>query len=164
MIICPNCRHSNREGLLFCEYCGVELTDDALMYTTEITASPDETNEHITYGSAHIGGATSLKFSFDDTGMTILLRPKSSLTIGRRDETTNSIPDVDLAPYGAVERGVSRQHGRLDVAEGTIMLTDTGSSNGTYLNGQRLLPNQPRILREGDEVRFGKLVTHISFQ
>ncbi len=93
-----------------------------------------------------------------------MLRPKSSLMIGRKDETTNTIPDIDLAPYGAIERGVSRQHSRLDVTEGTVMLTDIGSSNGTYLNGQRLLPNQPRILRDGDEIRFGKLVTHISFQ
>jgi len=39
-----------------------------------------------------------------------------------------------------------------------------GSSNGTFLNGQRLVPNQPRVLRDGDEVRFGKLVAHIYFK
>ena len=93
MITCTNCKHANREGLLFCEYCGVELTDDMTMYTTEITASPDETRENITWGSAHIGGTTALKFVFDDTGMTIMLRPKNSLMIGRKDETTNTIPD-----------------------------------------------------------------------
>ena len=164
MITCPNCRHINSEGLLYCEYCGIELNSDMSTHTDEVTESPDETRDGVTWGSAHIGGTTALKFIFDDTGMTIMLRPKSSLMIGRKDETTNTIPDIDLAPYGAIERGVSRQHSRLDVTEGTVMLTDIGSSNGTYLNGQRLLPNQPRILRDGDEIRFGKLVTHISFQ
>jgi pSer/pThr/pTyr-binding forkhead associated (FHA) protein len=48
--------------------------------------------------------------------------------------------------------------------EDTLTLVDLGSTNGTHLNGQRLIPNQPRVLRDGDEVRLGKLVFHIFFK
>ena len=42
--------------------------------------------------------------------------------------------------------------------EDTLTLVDLGSVNGTHLNGQRLVPNQPRVLRDGDEIRLGRLV------
>lgn len=32
---------------------------------------------------------------------------------------------------------------------------DLGSRNGTFVNGQKLLPNTPRPLRDGDTIRFG---------
>jgi pSer/pThr/pTyr-binding forkhead associated (FHA) protein len=66
-------------------------------------------------------------------------------------------------PFGAIEKGVSRIHATIERSEDTLTITDLGSSNGTYLNGQRLIANQPRVLRDGDEIKFGKLVTHIYF-
>ena len=38
---------------------------------------------------------------------------------------------------------------------GKLTLEDPGSTNGTYLSGERLPNNQPRDLRDGDAVRFG---------
>jgi hypothetical protein len=32
------------------------------------------------------------------------------------------------------------------------------------LNGQRLIADQPRILRDGDEIRLGKLIAHVYFK
>ena len=43
------------------------------------------------------------------------------------------------------------------------MLLDTYSSNGTYINGHRLPPDEPRALRHGDEVCFGNLTMHVYF-
>ncbi|KAB2855894.1 MAG: FHA domain-containing protein, partial [Anaerolineae bacterium] len=39
-----------------------------------------------------------------------------------------------------------------------------GSVNGTFLNGQRLIPRQARIVHDGDEMRFGKLALRIYFK
>ena len=94
----------------------------------------------------------------------VTVSPSKRVVFGRSDNNSTVKPDVDFTPYGAVEKGVSRQHAALEVNEDTLMLLDVGSSNGTYLNGQRLLPNQPRVLRDGDEVRLGKLVAHIYFK
>jgi pSer/pThr/pTyr-binding forkhead associated (FHA) protein len=41
------------------------------------------------------------------------------------------------------------------IAETRVLLVDRGSLNGTYVAGQRLLPDVPRLLRDGDEVTFG---------
>lgn len=38
---------------------------------------------------------------------------------------------------------------------GKLILEDPGSTNGTYLAGERLPNNQPRDLKDGDAIRFG---------
>lgn len=47
---------------------------------------------------------------------------------------------------------VSQQHARLDYRAGQWVITDLGSRNGTYVNGQRV---QSQALRNGDEVQLG---------
>lgn len=50
--------------------------------------------------------------------------------------------------------GVSRFHARIQrTSKGSLVLSDLGSSNGTYLNGRRL--KQPESLEDGDRIRFG---------
>lgn len=36
-------------------------------------------------------------------------------------------------------------------------MTDLNSTNGTFKNGMRLLPNTSELLEPGDEIRLGKL-------
>ena len=53
--------------------------------------------------------------------------------------------------------GVSRRHARL-MREGEVYtLEDLGSSNGTYLNGERLIKRSP--LKSGDQIRLGAAIT-----
>jgi pSer/pThr/pTyr-binding forkhead associated (FHA) protein len=40
---------------------------------------------------------------------------------------------------------------------------DLESTNGTYLNGVWMYPNQPRLLRDEDELMLGSLVLHVKF-
>jgi hypothetical protein len=49
---------------------------------------------------------------------------------------------------------VSRRHAEIREESGAWLLRDLGSSNGTFLNGQRVSADQP--LRPGDEISFGK--------
>lgn len=50
---------------------------------------------------------------------------------------------------------VSRLHAAFVWREGDLIVEDLGSSNGTYLNGQRV--DDPRVVTVGDTVRFGAL-------
>jgi FHA domain/Protein of unknown function (DUF3662) len=52
-----------------------------------------------------------------------------------------------------VDPSVSRNHALLDVREGNLVVRDAGSTNGTFVNGERV---QLRTLRPGDRVAFGK--------
>ena len=65
---------------------------------------------------------------------------------------------------GAVERGVSRRHARLELKGGLLYIVDLNSSNGTFLRGQRLNPYTPTLLRTEDEVLLGRLAVQIVFQ
>ena len=82
--------------------------------------------------------------------------PKVQTVLGRADNTSTQKPDLDLTPYGALEKGVSRIHAAICRNDDTLTLVDKGSANGTHLNGQRLVPDQPRVLRDGDEIRLGQ--------
>lgn len=50
---------------------------------------------------------------------------------------------------------ISRRHAELKVSKTGIFLTDLGSSNGTFINGERV---QVGTLEPGDSVTFGKVV------
>jgi len=48
---------------------------------------------------------------------------------------------------------VSREHARFDLQDGDILLTDLGSTNGTFLNHQRITGSER--IRSGDTIHFG---------
>ncbi len=52
---------------------------------------------------------------------------------------------------------VSRQHARLTRTPGGYVLEDLGSTNGTFINGERL--SAPRVLRPGDLLGLSEKVT-----
>ena len=67
--------------------------------------------------------------------------------IGRREADNDiTIPD----PY------CSGRHADLVHSDGTFTLTDVGSSNGTAVNGARVEPNVPHIVRDADEITIGQ--------
>jgi pSer/pThr/pTyr-binding forkhead associated (FHA) protein len=51
-----------------------------------------------------------------------------------------------------VEEMVSRKHARIALTDGTINIEDLGSTNGTFVNGEKV---QQGTLREGDRVLIG---------
>lgn len=79
-----------------------------------------------------------------------------TLVIGRSVNGEDA-PDVDLADFNALERGISRRHALLFWRNGTLNLADEGSANGTILNGRRLPAHKPHILRNGDRITLGGL-------
>jgi hypothetical protein len=167
MIACPYCGFGNREGILFCEECGQglmgEMTDPTLP-TRQLESMPTDLSARATWGTASFGSQSSIIMHIRDASDPIVLKMTDRAVIGRSDTTSPRQPDFDLTPFGAMEKGVSRIHAAIERNEDTLTLVDMGSSNGTHLNGQRLLPDQPRVLRDGDEIRFGKLVVHIYFK
>jgi len=71
-------------------------------------------------------------------------RLRSGLTvIGRGDEADIRIDD----------RRVSRRHATVKLAGGRVLLADAASTNGTWLNDQRL--SGVREVRDGDRIRIG---------
>jgi hypothetical protein len=167
MTLCPYCGFKNRPGALFCDDCAQPLHEDPTsltLPTRQIELVTSEINSKATWGTAHFADNALIVIHIRDATDPVQIAPKERIIVGRSDSATNTNPDLDLTPYGALEKGVSRQHAAIMKTEDTLTILDLGSSNGTHLNGQRLVPEQPRVLRDGDEVRFGKLVTHVYFK
>ena len=97
-------------------------------------------------------------FLVQPDGETITIPSGSSeVTIGREDVVSNIYPDIDLNSYGALNRGVGRKHIQLTFQGTQATIIDLNSVNGSHLNGQRLSPNQPVALNDGDELILGRL-------
>ncbi|HWP31834.1 MAG TPA: FHA domain-containing protein [Fimbriimonadales bacterium] len=58
---------------------------------------------------------------------------------------------------------VSRKHAEIIFENNTLILKDLGSTNGTFVNGEKLEPNVPRQLKHGDKVEFGGVPLTVQF-
>ncbi|HEX2908732.1 MAG TPA: FHA domain-containing protein [Phototrophicaceae bacterium] len=83
--------------------------------------------------------------------------------IGRSDSKSSYIPDIDLAAFHALEKGVSRRHAALVRHQGTLHVLDLSSVNGTFLNGERLASEVPYPLTAGDKLLLGNLSLNVSY-
>lgn len=137
MINCPNCHSQVPAAATFCDHCGVSLAD-----------------------AFQRGTPASLRFIIRSPENAVISLPghQQEYLIGRRDPTIDSFPDVDLVPYGGEEGGVSRRHARIIQENGQFFVEDLNSVNYTFVNRQKLEPGVARAIRDGDEIRLGRII------
>ena len=82
-----------------------------------------------------------------NVGQTHACHEGQSLTLGR------VAGRADIALPGC--ESVSGVHCRVDVMGGRLNVTDLNSTNGTYLDNQRLSPNQPMHALDGSTIYLG---------
>jgi hypothetical protein len=163
MILCPNCNHQEITGALFCGECGARLAtsetpttqsiernqNGLLTFQTRPTSPPSPV-------SAVNQSEALVSLHLIESGMILHLSGHAEYTIGRTSDGQPILPDVDLSPYEAYAQGVSRLHSSLKINNQRIYITDLGSSNGTRVNGQKIMPNVDYPLNHGDVVALGK--------
>lgn len=163
MIICSSCKHSEILGSLFCSECGAQL-DTSAGSITDAFESPfgEERGKRTGTKERPVQAAmpvAALVLPAHETA--IQLRDFKEYSVGRVSEGQKVLPDIDLSPYDGFNNGVSRLHAEIIVADGVIEVKDLGSSNGSVLNNQKLIPHVPYRLNDGDVLIFGKLITRI---
>jgi pSer/pThr/pTyr-binding forkhead associated (FHA) protein len=89
------------------------------------------------------------------TGHRILLPENGDLVLGRLDPMAQIKPDIDFTFADRSRHGVSRRHASISGWHGRYEISDLGSGNGTWVNGERIELQQSTILHVGDEVRLG---------
>ncbi len=156
MIVCPHCKHQEADGAIFCGECGMQLIQYSPGETQRFNTP---TGELINAPAPDISAQKPAWISLHllDSGQILPVSDRNEFTMGRISENQPIMPDVDLSPFKAFDNGVSRLHAVIRNNSGNIVIMDLGSSNGTYINGTRIVPNVEQPLRHGDIVSLGKL-------
>ncbi|NOK63148.1 MAG: FHA domain-containing protein [Chloroflexi bacterium AL-W] len=95
------------------------------------------------------------------SGVELPLPTNHQAIVGRADPVSHFFPDIDLAAHKALEFGVGRRHAQIHIQNGQIVLEDLDSTNGTFLNGQKLSAHQPQVLNHEDQIQFGQLIVRV---
>lgn len=164
-IQCPKCRRIVPATEVFCPTCGTFLQDGiaSAFKTIRLEEEPN------TFKPDYFGATSTLVLFVRHNKNQYRIQPQSfkrEIIIGRSDGSAPVTPDIDLANQDAGKLGVSRMHLSLhyDPDNNTLSVTDLRSSNGSFVNNQRLHSHEVRVLRTGDELRLGKLVLGVIFQ
>lgn len=169
MATCAHCGSDYIPGTLYCDRCGHSLPTLSSWPTRSEPLPPEpappepppgepeepeepelpEADEEQPEGQPHL----RLQLT---SGIIIDLGNHNRILIGRKDGDKR--PEVDLAPYGGHEQGVSRQHAVITFANARYYIEDLESMNETLLNRDRLHPYQRYPIKHGDYLQFGELV------
>ena len=145
-MFCSQCGASVAEGANFCARCGAPVADGGQTSdgtTAAIEAGAFDPTESV-QGPPDLepGTGALIVLRGPNAGARFLL-DRPTTTIGRHPESDIFLHDVT----------VSRRHATIEATGGELVLTDHGSLNGTYVNGER---TEQRVLQRGDEVQVGR--------
>lgn len=77
-------------------------------------------------------------------GTTLARELAGIVTVGRNPDNVLALDDGSISSF----------HAKIDAGIGGVFVTDLFSSNGTYVNGVKIMTQK---LEDGDQVRFGNV-------
>ena len=179
MIQCPECRSLIPDDSAFCDQCGKELkwcpqcgrpkrgtecpvcgsalvpggkwltrggdgvTPETVSHSLDPTA--DAVPPLMEPRVAQVSGATPSPASLVGNGWKLVLQE------GQFGRVGGIWPELSSCPY------VSGRHGVIGKDAAGWTITDSGSTNGTFVNGQKIAVGAPTPLKKGDKVRIATL-------
>jgi hypothetical protein len=165
MVRCPECQTTFVANTLFCSECGSYLPECEPLSTEpldlkQIQRAAQAANRlDVPMLTPSDPGTLTLHLRIGQGERTqeIELPLDQPVRLGRMDPMHDIFPEVDLTTAMGMEQGVSRRHACILPREGRVEIEDMGSTNGTLLNGERLVPYLPEMLQDGDQLQLGKL-------
>ena len=165
MIQCPECRALIPDDSVFCDQCRKELK------WCPQCGRPKRGTECPVCGSPLGPRPAAGVETPDQVGGDVKVMPDSSSVMADSDRPSCLVgngwrltlqegafgrrggiwPELAVNPY------VSGNHGRISKTAGGWAITDSGSTNGTYVNDKRLEPGVAVELKIGDRVRIATL-------
>jgi hypothetical protein len=157
---CPSCGADNLPGTLFCVQCGTYLPSGGPLRTEPLPEHEDGQAARLRHDSADQEGPVrtiNIDIEVLNTGRKLMLSAAREILVGRLDAAHGIFPELDLTADSGLEQGVSRRHARIYTRDGTCFVEDLDSTNGTFLNGERVTPYLPYAFHDGDVLIFGSL-------
>lgn len=160
MIICTNCGQQNREGDLFCQRCGVALTT----ISVGTKRLEEEEDEQLQPGGDQLDEDAIIFLHIHGFPDPVTVRIADRIVLGRAGGEMGDTLHLNLDPYEAESRGVSRRHAIFTRDGNHLLLADLNSTNSTYINQKRLSANEYVVVHDGDEIRLGHLSMRLFFK
>ncbi|HEY3310849.1 MAG TPA: FHA domain-containing protein [Anaerolineales bacterium] len=154
---CPVCKFKNESTATVCANCQAPLEN---VIITQITTKRLAENASL-LSHAELEAliqsfipAKGLTFYIVNNGELIIVGDEQSeLILGRKiDDSVKNLINI-----GAYDVFVSRRHAKVVKSENGYEITDLGSSNGTWLEEQRLIPHKSYPLQNGAQIRLGHI-------
>ena len=160
---CPNCGTPRAGAGRFCEDCGFDHSTGkvpALVQPSATAPAAAQWTATIRADREYFAANAieGVDFPEQPTERRVTL-PAPQVRIGRRSTSKGTNPEIDLAE---ADPGVSHSHALLTLSvDGVWLVSDLGSTNGTYLNddAKPLTAGQTRSLGDGDRVHVGAWTT-----
>jgi hypothetical protein len=157
---CPHCAAPRAGAGRFCEDCGYDHSTGKVPALTPPPAPAAPWTATVAADRAYFeeNAIEGVEFPAGAPAHTITL-PAPQVRIGRRSASKGTRPEIDLADS---DPGVSHSHALLTLSvDGAWLVSDLGSTNGTYLNAEQqpLTAGETRALKDGDRVHVGAWTT-----
>ena len=159
---CPNCGTRMSPGDMLCSHCGFTLDPVSGLtptgvaprhpsLTTDSSPLPNTLDKHML-----------VMFQFLPSGSCRSFTLRKPLVVGR--QSSSGIDDfLDLSEFQADHHGISRLHCRFWRMFKHLLVMDLGSTNGTYLNGKRLMPQFAYLVKPDSRLILGSLHMVVTF-
>lgn len=148
---CSECGTELVDGARFCQNCGTAV-DQAEDQAEEVDV--ERTTAAIDVGEFDPTSQVESVPNLDEgTAMLVVVRGPNAgarYLLDRAETTVGRHPDCEIFLHDVT---VSRRHSEFRREEGSFILRDLGSLNGTYVNGERV---DEKDLDSGDEVQVGR--------
>src|ERR1700744_2670291 len=153
ILTCPNCGIGVQPEDLICFRCGANLPHAP--YPDDDIPSPTVSQQYLRPGdnpTRHQPSMVVLRIAFPPGNVDV---PAGTSVILGRDPAQSLV----AAAFGQYDN-VSRRHATVMVDDGgRASSRDEGSTNGTFVNGDRVLPGSEVRLVDGDRIRLAADVT-----
>lgn len=170
MIKCPFCQTLHVDNTVFCNECGHYLLEDRgretdpletidMNWIKAITGDPEATSP-VQRG----GESLAIRLKIGPARREVEMPLDVVTHLGRVDAASSVFPEVDLSNDSDLSHGVSRRHARIMKQGGMVVIEDMGSINGTFVNGRKLDPYLPEVIKDGDVLHLGKLQLEVKIK
>ena len=163
---CPVCKNNNGLDAIICVHCGTSLealfSESAPTRTTDVEVTISGQPPAWVYDESAVP-AGGIAIYVEGVPKPVFSGSEDEFVIGRKvEESSEGL--LDLSGLGGYHLGLSRRHARIRRAGNGYEVIDLSSSNGTWLNDERLTPNQPYSLTSGSQLRLGRMRLFVVFR
>ena len=158
--LCPVCTNKNDFSALICIHCGAPLGDGPQIPTVTALSPEDSSGGVAVYPGIPLNEdiipAGDVAFHVFGVDKTVYIHIEDEIVLGRKvDQSDASL--LDLRELGGYQMGLSRRHAKIRRSGAGYEIIDLHSTNGTWLDNARLVPERAYPIASGSQLKLGHM-------